>query len=232
MSFLNYISITIFVLTAAVYSQSKNINFEKGDVGIGAAASLDVVNGPALDVKLNFKYHFTSKSAIRLSAQYSNSKQDRELEYNKYSPSDILENANLYGGSINYIYYIKDDKPVKLYLGGGSAVGKYKRTYKHFNPPDWNVPDDDYHSNYDQWFIGADGFAGLEWLVSKSIGITFEYTISLKHFWGTYDSYYVIEDIVMGDPISHEYNVIRKEGDKSSTNLYLSQLSLGINFYL
>lgn len=228
------VTIILFSFVSIQAQESSNVVMhEPGWMSVTAGLKVGSINGGDFGGMIGGKYHFTRKSAIRFGLEGSKINSSNNTEFSGRSADDVLEKANLYGGFVDYLYYIQSVKPVKLYLGGGPTFGKYNRLYKHYNPSHWPVLDDDYESSYNQWYIGFDGKVGLEWLATSNFGISIEYSISYKYFEGDYDSYYVIEK---GSHTENGwekiYDVIQKSGTESSSNVYANQFLLGFNIYL
>lgn len=228
-----FISTMCFFLISNIWAQEKfDQQFQTGMFGILTGLSVNSFSDTQFGGMLAAKYYISPKSYIRVGAEMGRKNDFGSDPFHETSTYNNLEEADLAGVFAHFLYYVQAVKPVKLYLGGGPTYGNYDRLYKHSIPEEWPVPNDDYKSTYNQWYIGIDGKVGVEWLATRNFSIGVEYGISYKYFDGDYEAKYVIENRKFTtDGVVEDYEVIEKSGKASSNKVYGNEFIVGASFY-
>ena len=130
------------------------------------------------------KYHFSKRDAIRLGLSLDFGKSDADAETNQFDSVTVAEvNYNSNNFSITfrsqYIRYFVETDGIAFYGGTGPFVTYSTSTNESETT---GSPDDKYYKDTnDNFILGVDFIAGVEWFFIKNMSLSAEYGFNFSY---------------------------------------------------
>jgi len=183
---------------------------------------------------ISFKYHFNDNFAFRagfgLTSNNSNANSEREIttggDYSSNSSSD--NNMITFEFPGQFLYYLKPEKDIKLFVGLGPYFSYSKRNLKTDNRsyPENSasfVISENKHKTYS---IGLSSAYGVEWFFTENLSLTAEYGFRFIYFFDKTQT--AIKD---GDNSGVQFSEYRTS-DEDGWRFSSSSVLFGLSVYL
>lgn len=170
-------------------------------------------------VAASYKFHFSPRSAVRLTADISGVLTDERKDIS-YDPGSTLSydvRRNTQGLRINpsYLHYFYDAGRLKPFLGAGPFIG-FNRNYWEYSSKENDRPWSTYAETTTTWQFGLAAHAGVECFLTDYLSILAEYEL---------DASYEPSTVERSNQSSHSTD------ETNTWKVELTSLRIGIGFY-
>lgn len=192
----------ILISTSSTYSQSSSgLDSLEGKFALQFQISEDFTLTNFQGTTFSGKYHFGSRSAVRVGLSVNLNNSDAENNQTFLDTSLTVSanaNQNVFGMTIRsqYIHYFPAMYDIAFFIGGGPFIGFNNGTNEVINT---NYDPTYRKQTFDDFFTGMDLLVGVEWMFTKNMSLSAEYGIRFSYNSETRkleDDYFIIESTI------------------------------------